>query len=270
MSTRGPAFLHDQVGVIRSRVGAAFLGSHAIFRGRDLHSELGHLSWLEVYLLGITGRTFSAPQLRLLDAVWAYTSYPDSRIWNNRVAALAGASRSTGTLGMAAALAVSEAGIYGQGPCVRAVDFLYRTRSAVEAGAELSALVREELRLHRGLGGYGRPITAADERNAPILDLARSLGLADGPYLALAFAIERCLLDGRYRLHINYAGVVAGLVADCGLSPGDYYLFLFPVFLGGMPPCYLDAALRPEGSLLPLPCDGVGYRGAPRRRWPRR
>jgi hypothetical protein len=265
----GPALLRENVGVIRSRVGAAFLGSHAIVRGKNLHRELGELSWIALYLFEITGRRFSDAQLRLLEAIWAYTSYPDSRIWNNRVAALAGSSRSTGSLGLAAALALSEARIYGLGPCLRAIELLYRTRAALDAGAELEALVRRELQLHRTLGGYGRPITSADERNEPILSLARALGLADGPHLELAFAVERCLLAAGYRTRINYAGVVAGLAADIGLAPREFYFYLFPDFLAGMPPCYLDAADRSEGTLCPLPCDGVAYRGAPKRNWGR-
>ena len=44
-----------------------------------------------------------------MHALWVNTSYPDARIWNNRVAALAGSARSTGNLGVSAALAVSEA-----------------------------------------------------------------------------------------------------------------------------------------------------------------
>jgi len=100
----GPELLRANVGRIRSRVGGAFLASHAVFRGKDLHAELGDAGWLDLYLFGITGRRFSAPQLRLLEAIWTHTSYPDSRIWNNRVAALAGSTRSTGNLGMTAAM----------------------------------------------------------------------------------------------------------------------------------------------------------------------
>jgi citrate synthase len=44
-------------------------------------------------------------------------------------------------------------------------------------------------------------------------------------------------------------------------------LYMLPAFLAGMPPCYLDAAQRPESTLLPLPCDGVAYLGAPKRSW---
>jgi hypothetical protein len=263
----GPERLRENVGLIRSRVGAAFLGSHTIFRGKDLHAELGDLGWMAIYLLGITGRRFTDRELRLLEAIWTYTSYPDTRIWNNRVAALAGTNRSTGALGLAAALAVSDAGIYGQGPCTRAIDFLYRTRAELETGTELGPWVREELSLHRSLGGYGRPMTSADERIEPLLRLARSLGLGEGPYLKLAHAIEGCLLAGRYRMHMNYAGVIAGLSADIGLSPREFYLYLFPVFLAGMVPCYIDASERTEGTLLPLPCDGVSYRGKAKRAW---
>jgi hypothetical protein len=35
-----------------------------------------------------------------------------------------------------------------------------------------------------------------------------------------------------------------------------------------MPPCYIEAADRPEGTFLPLPCDRIDYRGPGKRRWP--
>ncbi|MFD2272097.1 hypothetical protein ACFS07_15430 [Undibacterium arcticum] len=108
---------------MKSRMGAFFPGSHVIFRGHDLHAELKDMDWVELYVFGITGRRFSAEQLRLMHAIWTYTSYPDVRLWNNRVAALAGSARSTGALGVAAALAVSEASIYGGGISLRAIDF---------------------------------------------------------------------------------------------------------------------------------------------------
>src|SRR5262249_34137170 len=157
--------------------------------GKDLHAELGDLGWMSIYMLGVTGRTFGEKELRLLEAVWCYTSYPDSRIWNNRVAALAGSTGSTATLGISAALALSEAEIYGHGPCTRAIDFLYRTRAELETtGAELGPCLEKRLSIVRRLGGYGRPLLSADERIEPVLKLARSLGLADGEYLKLAFA----------------------------------------------------------------------------------
>ena len=135
------ALLRENVGRVRSRVGGCFIGSHAIFRGQNLHEDLADVSWMELYLLSITGRRFTAPQLRLFEAIWTYTSYPDARIWNNRVAALAGTTRSTANLGVSAAVAVSEAAIYGRGIDIRASTFLQRTQAHVAAGGELGPWV---------------------------------------------------------------------------------------------------------------------------------
>lgn len=264
---KGPELLRANVGRIRTRMGACFVGSHAVFRGHDLHAELGDLEWTALYLLGITGRRFTDAQVRLLQALWVYTSYPDACIWNNRVAALAGTTRSTGNLGVSAALALSEGAIYGRGIDIRAIDFLIRTRAHLEGGGALEPWVREELERRRSLAGYGRPVAQGDERIQPFLRLAESLGLGGGPYMALAFRIERALLDARLRLHINYGAVAAAAGADQGLSPREYYLFTYPTFLAGMIPCYVEAAERPEGTVLPLPCAAVACQGAPRRPW---
>jgi len=267
---RGPELLQESVGKVTSRVGGCFLGSHVMFRDRDLHAELGEARWMDVLLFGITGRRFSEAELRLLEAIWSYTSYPDARIWNNRVAALAGSTRSTGNLALSAALAVSEAAIYGRGIEIRASDFLIRTRAELLRGAELGPWVRRELSERRGLAGYGRPVSnRRDERLDPILTLARSLGLGDGPYVKLAHDIERFLLESRLRMGMNYGAIAAALATDLGLSPREYYLYMHTAFLAGMTPCYLDALERPAGTFVPLPCAGVAYEGAPKRSWKR-
>ena len=264
----GPELLRENVGRVKSRVGGCFVGSHVMFRGEDLHAELANARWIDVYLFGITGRRFGEAQLRLLEAIWSYTSYPDARIWNNRVAALAGSSRSTGNLALSAALAVSEAAIFGRGIDIRASDFLIRTRAELAAGGELGPWVRRELSERRSLAGYGRPISnRRDERLDPILTLARSLALADGPHVQLAHDIERFLLESRLRMRMNYGAIAAALATDLGLSPREYYLYMHSAFLAGMPPCYLDASERPANTLLPLACDGVAYDGPAKRPW---
>lgn len=264
---RGPSVLREAVGRVKSRMGACVLGSHTVFRGKRLHAELKDMGWMELYLFGITGRRFSAPQLRLLQASWVYTSYPDARIWNNRVAALAGSARSAGSLGLSAALAVSDARIYGGGSFVRGIEFFIRARVALAGGEELGPWVRRELAEQRILAGYGRPITHEDERIGPMMELARSLELANGPHLDLAFAVEKCLAEIRPQLRMNYGGLLSALAADMGFSPREYHLFMYPIFLAGMAPCYLEATERKEGTLFPLPCEAVSYLGAPKRKW---
>lgn len=263
----GPEFLEQHVGKLVTRMGAIFPGERAVFRGHDLHTSLKDMDWLELYLFGITGRRFTPQQMKVLQAIWSYTSYADARIWNNRVAALAGTARSTGSLGIAAALAVSEAQIYGGGIVLRASEFLKCAKVQMDDGADLQVLVHVELKRQRGIPGYGRPITSGDERIAPMMMMVRNQGLDGGPHLKLAFEVEKILLAGRWRLHMNYAALVAALGADFGLSPQEYYFFGIPAFLAGMPPCYLDAVDKPEGLLFPLPCRVMSYEGVPRRRW---
>jgi len=264
---KGPDFLLKHVGRLKTRMGACFVGNRVVFRGRDLHADLQDMSWAELYIFGVTGRHFSTGQLRLMQAIWSYTSYPDARIWNNRVAALAGTARSTGNLGIAAALAVSEASIYGRGIDIRAIDFFIRTKKHLDGGGNLADWVAEELKARRSIAGFGRPIASKDERLAPTLSLAEQLGLADGPHVRLAYAIQEVLTAGRWRQHMNYGGLVAALAADLGLTPQEYYLFMFPAFLAGMTPCYIEAEQCSEGSLFPLACSQIQYEGQPKRAW---
>lgn len=259
--------LEQHAGRLRTRMGGAFVGERAVFRGHDLHAELADMDWMALYVFGITGQRYSPAQLKVLHAIWVYTSYPDARIWNNRVAALAGSARSSGNLGVAAALAVSEAEIYGRGIDIRAAGFIQRARRALAAGEGLDALVRDELQQHRAIAGYGRPIAAGDERIAPLLQRVEREGLAQGEHLQAALAVERHLQAGRWRLRMNYAALTAALTSDMGFTPRQHYQFGFPAFLAGMQPCFIEASENPAGTLLPLACDNVSYEGAPPRRW---
>lgn len=263
----GPQSLEQHVGRLTTKMGAFFPGERVVFRGQDLFTSLKELDWLGLYLFGITGRRYTPQQMRVLHVLFTHNSYPDPRLWNNRVAALAGTARSTAPLGIAAAIAVSEATIYGGASQLRCGEFLIRVRKMMDMGSDLETLVRAEIKEKRGIGGFGRPIVPTDERIAPIMAVVREQGLENGPYLKLAFEVERILLEGRWRWHMNSVGLTAALCADFGMSEHEYYLVAIPVFLAGMPPCYLDAAEKPEGQLFPLPCCAILYEGMPRRCW---
>lgn len=264
----GPDFLASHAGVLRTKVGACWPGTRAVFRGHDLHRDLRNSDWMDLYLFGITGRRFTPEQIRLLHGIWVTTSYPDTRIWNNRVAGLAGNARSTPVLGITAALAVSEAWIYGGIPGVRAIDFFQRAGMAVNTGRDIRAVVAEELETRKIVFGFGRPIDSRDERLPWLTEVAKSLGFGDGQHFKLAFEIERILLEmGKPNLLMNYAGMTASLAADLGLSPREFHLFRVPMFLAGMPPCWREASEKPEGTLFPTACGDIAYEGVGERCW---
>lgn len=262
--------LAEHVGVFRTRVGAAFPGERAVFRGHDLHRDLKDLGWFELHALGVTGRRMPLPQVRLIEKMCVWTSYPDGRLWNNRVAALAGATRSTPNLALSAAQSVTEATIYGQRNAFRALDFFLKTRQALSAGGTLDRYLDDYLARGGRLAGYGRPLAARelDERMPLTMEMARHLGLADGPHVTLAHDIDRYFEARGRPLRMNFGGLISAFGADFGLSPRELNLLLFPLFLAGVGPCYLEAADKPAGATFAMPCDAVAYSGQGKRPWP--
>lgn len=249
-------------------MGKMFPGEKVIFRNKNLFEELHDLSWMQLFLYGITGNIYGLNAAKLFEAIWTLcTSYPDPRIWNNRVASLAGTARSTGTLAISAVTAVSEATVFGRGPDIHALDFFVRAQTQLEDGVSLAKIVEEEMAQFRGIYGYGRPKFAKDERIAPLLSKATELGLADGPYTKLSFDVEKLLIEGRWRMRMNVAALAAALSADQGLSPRGYYYFLIPCFTAGAMPCFIEASEKQEGMFLPVSNNKIKYEGVPARRW---
>lgn len=249
-------------------MGQVFAGERVVIRGHDLFRDLSGMRWMELYMFLVTGKRFSQNQILLFESMWTLcTSYPDPRIWNNRIAALAGTARSTCTLAVSAATAVSEARIYGRQPDIRAIDFLYRLQAQISAGTSLCDSIQQELDRYRGLPGFSRPMARSDERLGPLSQRASELGLDNGPYVQLLSDVQHYLKEQRYRLNMNVAALGAALAADQGLTPYEYCLFLTPAFTGGMIPCYIEARSADEGAFLPMSCARIEYTGPAIRAW---
>ena len=252
----------------KTSMGLSFPGERVVLRGKDLFDELGEKSWMEVLLYGITGKEFTQEQIKLFEGIWVNGgSYPDPRIWNNRVTALAGTVRSTGSLAISSAVAVSEAKSYGQHPLIRMIDFLIKCKKEVDKGTELTNIIFSELKKYRMLPGYGRPIISHDERNKPLMKLAKKLGLDGGCYTKLAFEIEHILLKRKYRYKLNGGGLSVALIADQGLSQYESYLYLVYCFSGGFFPCYIDSLKHKEGCFFPFSCESISYSGETNKKW---
>jgi len=272
---------HEQEWV--TDIGAWFPGERVVLRGKDIFSELKDMPWMEMLLYGITGRRFTEKQIKLFESIWVIsTSYPDPRLWNNRIAALAATTRSTTVLGISAGTAISEATVYGSRPIVAAFDFLHNVEKRLESGESLSAVLQDSYtsskntagssgsgleRRIASIPGYGRPVINKDERISNLLDMASELGCSDGQYAKLATKIEQVLIDEKYSLRMNVGALIAALSADQGLSFKELNSYCVLCFSGGMFPCYLDALAKPEGAFFPLRCDRIQYKGKPKRKW---
>ena len=260
--------LFDYEDNITTSMGAWFAGERVVYRGKDLFTELADEPWMRLLLYGITGKIFNDNQIKLFESIWVIsTSFPDPRLWNNRIAALAGTARSSGGLGITAAIAASEATIYGMRPIVAVSDFLIGTKRALDNGEKLEEIIDRTRKVNRIIPGYGRPIIDIDERIAPLKDIARNLELADGDHFRLAFEIEAILNKKNSRINMNVAAAFAGLTADQGLSSREHYYFMTLCFTAGMFPCMIDTFENPEGAFLPLRCNRIAYEGVKERAW---
>jgi len=253
------------IGQATSCAGGFFPGQGARVRGRPLHEHCAERGWFDLYLLTLTGHPFDAARIEMLETVWTYTSYADPRIWNNRIAALAGSSRASAALAIGAAIAASDAHIYGLGPILECYDFL--AAHAHDDATALATAVRDHRSMGKRFGGYGRPIVAEDERIAPLMARAERLGLANGPAVSAAFRLEQTLAAEGLPLKMNYGAMVAAFCLDLGLDRTATMAYVATLFLGGMPPVWKEARDRPTGLLLPLPVNAIEYDGEIPRKW---
>jgi hypothetical protein len=266
----GPDFLKQHEGILRTTFGGCMPGSRAVFRGLDLHSEFKNSSWMELHIYGITGRRLTPNQLRVLEGLWTCSSYPDSRLWNNRIATLAGSVRSPGGMGYCGALASSDTQIMGRQVDQAIADFLWRACKRVNAGEDLETIVREERERVKIIKGYGRPVaqTQVDERLPFTIALLEREGITQGDHFKLMFEIELALAKvvGR-KLPITYAAVVTAVTLDMGFHPNECYLFDMLIFFAGFGPCYLDGLKREEGVSFVISCEKLRYDGVKPRKW---
>lgn len=265
---RGPEVLKKAEDNWHTDMGALFNGERVVFRGKDLFTELGELSWFKYFMFGITGKFFSDQQISLIEKIWTLTvSYPEPRIWNNRIASLTGSARSTGSLGVSAGIAASEASIYGNQINIAAIDFIRRADNLRNSGQCLEEFVKKEIKKNRIIPGYGRPLIKTDERIKPLMDAAKKLKLAEGPHYLTALAVEKTLFDSKYRMVMNASGLAAALMADLGFDNKDHYYCSISAFSAGILPCYIDSANHKEGTFFPLGCERLNYIGVTERHW---
>lgn len=245
----------------RTSIGGWSLEGKVVLRGKDVFTELNDKPWMEYLLFAATGK--ESPKIaRLVEAIWVIcTSFPDPRIWNNRISALAGTARSTGVLAAAGSLAVTEATVYGLKPIKGASDFLIRADQRLQEGESLEQIVKAELKQFRSVFGYGRPIADADERVKPMMKFAHSIDCGKGKYVKLAFDIGEYLSNTRLKHQINIAAVCAALLADEGIDPVELYNLATLSFTAGAMPCFIDASNQQEGGFFPLQTSRLSYTG---------
>ncbi len=275
----------EQLSIFQSRyttsVGYLIPGETAVIRDKDIFKDLKDESWFSLLMFSLTGRHFSKNQINLFESIWALsTSYPDSRLWNNRVAAIAATAGSTPNLSIAAAVATCDTCIFGGGPFAGTYDLLIEAKLYIDQEGLLTDFLQQKFDQQRRrkrssshgenrcvatITGYGRPIVNRDERMTPLLDKAKSLGLASSDYVQIAFDIEKTLYAMGRKMSITISALMSALCLEQGLSKAEYMAYMSMCFLAGVVSVFHDVAEKPTSSFFPISPKQIIYQGIPKR-----
>ncbi len=260
-------------GKIRSRKGGWLIGKGVLCHGYDMMEDLvGKYSYFQVLILNATGRMVEKRVADWFEAIYICLSWPDPRIWCNRVGALGGTMRSSPVAATVAGILAGDSKAYGQKPLVEGLNFIQSALAEKKKGLSTRDIVAAECSRHGGkpqIMGYARPIAKGDERIVAMEKVAGDLGFPVGEHLELAYEIERVLAE-EFDESMNINGYMSAFLSDQGFTPQEVYRICAILVASGVTACYIDAFERPPETFLPLRCEDMEYQGPPPREVPPR
>jgi len=258
-------------GKIKTKKGGWRIGKGVSSHGYDLLNDVvGHYSYMQVVILNATGRMPSRELADWVEAVYICLSWPDPRIWCNRIGALGGTVNASAISATCAGIMANDSRSYGARPMLEGVKLIQEAKKRITLGERLEDFVMSKIKESGGLPflmGYARPVAKGDERVATVERVTKSLGFVEGGHLALAYKIEKFLHDS-YGESMNINGYASGFLADQGFSPDEVYRMCTIVVSSGITACYADSADRKQGMFSPLKVRDVLYIGIRDRKLP--
>lgn len=255
-------------GNIVSSRGGWKIGSGVQNCGYDMMKDLvGKVSYMQVVVLNATGRLPSKALADWIEAVHICLSWPDPRIWCNRIGALAGSSRTSSVTASCLGVLAAESTSYGIKPLISGVEFIEHAYAQVMQDTSVENFVSAEIKKYGGkphLMGYARPIAKGDERIPAMEKVTKMLGFSIGEHLSLAYKVE-AILKTRFDESMNINGYMSAFLVDQGFTATEVYRTFSALVVSGVTACYADTADRIEGSFAPLKTSDVVYKGAKER-----
>lgn len=264
-------FLNQRRSRIISNTGGWFPGKGVFSHGYNMLEELvGEKSYFQILILNATGKLVDKPLADWIEAIYGCLSWPDPRIWCNQIGALAGTVRTSVVAATTIGALAADSRSYGPYTLLEGVTFIQGALKQQELGKSASEIVTEITDANRGkpyIVGYIRPIAKGDERLETMERVGKKLGFSDGRHLALAYEIEKVLME-KFDEGMNINGYMSAFLSDQGFSAQDVYRMYAAMVASGVTACYLDTFHQPPNSFLPLRCDDIDYQGASSREVP--
>jgi len=254
----------DYRGKIRSKKGGWTIGKIIKSHGYDLMNDLvGQYSYMQIIALNATGRMPRRELADWLEAIHICLSWPDPRVWCNRIGALGGSSGTSAVASTCAGVLAADSRSYGIQPLQAGMEFIQRARTDIQQGLSVTDFIDAEIKKHGGkphIMGYSRPIVKGDERIPAMEKVTKRLGFEVGPHLQLAYDIEKVLSD-RFDEAMNINSYMSGFLSDQDYSPIEVYRLFSVLVFSGVTACHVDAADREQGTFAPLRASDIIYSG---------
>lgn len=255
--------LDKRRGKIISHTGGWFPGKGVFSHGYSMLDELvGEKTYMQIVVLNATGKLIDKNLAAWVEGIYGCLSWPDPRIWCNQIGALAGTARASTMAATAMGALAADSRFYGILPIIEGMRFIQTALQQIENGSTVEDVLRSVS--SRGgkpmIVGYIRPVAKGDERIEAMERVSATLNLSAGKHLALAYEIEKVLLE-KYDERMNINGYVAAFLSDYNFSGQEVYQMFTMAVGSGVTACYLDAFRQPPNSFLPLRCDDIDYQG---------
>ncbi len=244
------------------------MGDAIYNHGYSMMDDLvGYKSFYQVLLLNITGRM---PDKRLADWIEASCiclSWPDPRIWCNKIGTFAGSMRCSPVVGVSMGILASDSRMYAAGAVKPGASFIVQALKKNKNGRSVLDIIEDELQHKTAIMGFKRPLATGDERIPPLERTSKALGFGIGEHLELAYEIDN-KLQHHYKESMNVLGYCVAFLSDQGLTPDEIARTYSTWVHSGVHACYAEAYDNPPESFLPLRCNDIDYQGKPMRQIP--
>jgi len=262
------SYWDERRGLFRTSKGGWIIGEAVYNHGYSMMDDLvGHKTFFQVLVLNVTGRLAEKNLADWLEASFICLSWPDPRIWCNKVGTLAGTMQCSPAAAVSVGILAADSRMYASGALVAGAEFIIEAVEKKKAGLSVEEIVNAELekKAKRSAAkpvimGYARPIATGDERVIAMERVTKTLGFEIGEHLSLAYEIDS-YLQNNYKESINMLGYCVAFMVDQAFCNKEITRLFSTWVNSGVHACYAEARDRAPESFLPLRCDDIEYQG---------
>lgn len=270
-------FWEKNRGTFRSKIGG-WRPNEAVYNsGYSMLDDLvGSASFFQVLVLNCTGKLPDKSLADWIEASFVCLSWPDPRVWCNKMGTLAGNMRCTPAAAVTAGVLSSDSRMYAAGALDNGTAFITSALAEKNAGISTKIIIERALNKSQrnasskpAIMGYARPIASGDERIPAMERVTKQLGFEIGPHLTLAYEIDK-ILRLEFDESMNILGYCVAFLSDQGLKKSEINTIFSTWVNSGVHACYTEAMRNPPESFLPMHCSDILYLGPSPREVPKK